>query len=136
MIRNRAANWFPFVMLLLAIAAVAYAGEDEKASPGSRIPVEFIDADGNAMGSAVLTETENGVLVDANLRGLEIGWHGFHIHERAQCKTPDFKSAGGHFAPKNAERVSWWRRGRTPATCRMCSWPRMERRASSTCWRT
>ena len=103
MIRNRAANWFPFVMLLLAIAAVAYASEDEKTSPGSRIPVEFIDVDGNPTGSAVLTETVNGVLVDANLRGLEIGWHGFHIHERAQCKTPDFKSAGGHFAPKDSE---------------------------------
>lgn len=103
MIRNRAANWLPFVVLLIAIAAVAYAGEEEKAAPGSRIPVEFIDTDGNSTGSAVLTETVNGVLLDANLRGLEIGWHGFHIHERAQCRTPDFESAGGHFAPQDSE---------------------------------
>lgn len=103
MTRNRAANWLPFIVLLIAITAVAYAGEGEKAAPGSRIPVEFIDADGNSAGTAVLTETANGVLVDANLRGLEIGWHGFHVHQRAQCDTPDFKSAGGHFAPHGSE---------------------------------
>lgn len=103
MIRNRVANWLPFVMLLLAIVAVAYAGESEKAAPGSRIPVEFIDTEGNSAGSAVLTETANGVLVDANLRGLETGWHGFHIHERAQCELPNFKSAGSHFSPQGSE---------------------------------
>lgn len=103
MIRNRVANWFPFVVLLLAIATVAYAGDDDKAAPGSRIPVEFINADGGNAGSAVLVETENGVLLDANLRGFEMGWHGFHIHERAQCETPDFKSAGGHYAPEDSK---------------------------------
>ncbi|HEX6930322.1 MAG TPA: superoxide dismutase family protein [Gammaproteobacteria bacterium] len=66
---------------------------------GERVPAEFIDSRGARTGSAVLTETANGVLIDVELRNLEPGWHGFHIHERGDCRRPDFESAGGHFMP-------------------------------------
>ena len=38
------------------------------------------------------------VLVNARIRGLPPGRHGFHIHENASCEAP-FRSAGGHFDP-------------------------------------
>ena len=54
-----------------------------------------------AQGVVTFTETDDGVRVVANLRGLEPGRHGFHIHEFGDCSAPDAESAGGHFNPTN-----------------------------------
>lgn len=70
---------------------------------GERKPAEFINSEGDAVGSAVLTQTPNGVLVDVELRDLEPGWHGFHVHGKGDCMPPDFKSAGDHFNPGEDE---------------------------------
>lgn len=67
------------------------------------INTDFIDNKGNRTGSAKLTETANGLLIEADLRNLEPGWHGFHLHEVGDCSQPDFKSAGGHYHPKGAQ---------------------------------
>ncbi|MGE5472537.1 MAG: superoxide dismutase family protein [Bacteroidota bacterium] len=37
--------------------------------------------------------------VVAEVSGLTPGAHGFHIHERGDCGSPDGSSAGGHFNP-------------------------------------
>lgn len=37
-----------------------------------------------------------------DLRGLEPGLHGFHIHETGDCSADDASSAGGHFNPQDA----------------------------------
>lgn len=58
----------------------------------------FIQEDGTESGGAMLTETPNGVLLTAEITGLEPGAHGFHIHETGECR-PDFQAAGGHYAP-------------------------------------
>ncbi len=39
--------------------------------------------------------------VTVDLRGLEPGPHGFHIHEMGDCSADDASSAGGHFSPQN-----------------------------------
>lgn len=45
-------------------------------------------------------KTAEGVKVVAVVSGLNPGSvHGFHIHEKGECKGPDFKSAGEHFNP-------------------------------------
>jgi Cu-Zn family superoxide dismutase len=45
-------------------------------------------------------ETTKGIKVIAKVSGLKPGSvHGFHIHEKGECKGPDFKSAGDHLNP-------------------------------------
>ncbi|MBL8486292.1 MAG: superoxide dismutase family protein [Rhodocyclaceae bacterium] len=41
------------------------------------------------------------VHVEAQVRGLTPGEHGFHIHEAGDCSAPDAASAKGHFNPGN-----------------------------------
>jgi Cu-Zn family superoxide dismutase len=83
-----------FVTLACVIAAstAALAQEPLKAT------VDFVNAQGNATGTATLIETPSGVLISLDLRGLPTGEHAFHIHEKGVCNTADkFMSAGGHF---------------------------------------
>lgn len=48
-------------------------------------------------------EGENGptpaVLVNARVKGLTRGLHGFHLHETGVCEPPGFTAAGGHYDP-------------------------------------
>lgn len=62
---------------------------------------ELRTADGAHAGEVRFEQVEHGVVIEADLRGLPEGGHGFHIHERGACDAPGFKSAGGHFAPQN-----------------------------------
>ena len=58
--------------------------------------------DGAELGTVTFTETPAGVLIRAELKGLPLGVHGFHLHETGNCEPP-FDSAGGHFNPTGAE---------------------------------
>jgi Cu-Zn family superoxide dismutase len=42
------------------------------------------------------------VIVTGGWRGAE-SEHGLHIHEKGDCSSPDFKSAGDHFSPTSQE---------------------------------
>jgi len=53
-----------------------------------------------ARGVVVLSQTKQGVRLRGRIRGLKPGKHGFHIHEYGDLRSPDGKSAGGHFAPQ------------------------------------
>lgn len=73
------------------------------ASKDGRVEVVRVhDADGDRVGSVRMLEAGGAVHVDARLRSLEPGHHGFHVHETGVC-DPDaadgpFTSAGGHYA--------------------------------------
>src|SRR4051812_24774535 len=58
---------------------------------------------GEASGTVTFTQTTGGVRVEAEVRGLTPGLHGFHIHEFGDCSSPDAMSAGGHFNPTKME---------------------------------
>jgi Cu-Zn family superoxide dismutase len=84
--------WIGAALLLpLCGAAMSQSGEMAKAS--------LVDAKGASVGTATLTQTPSGVLVELEVKGLPAGEHAFHIHEIGKCDAADgFKSAGDHFA--------------------------------------
>lgn len=88
-----------FTAIILASSA---AGAQEPATAiGS-----FVDADGEANGSAELQEVPSGgVFVRIEVSGLpEDSWVAFHIHETGTCDhTTAHESAGGHFNPDSKE---------------------------------
>jgi len=56
--------------------------------------------DGNSVrGVVTFTRMENGVRITADVRGLAPGRHGFHIHQYGDMRSPDGKSAAGHYNP-------------------------------------
>ncbi len=81
-------------LIPLAFAAAAIA-LPALAAPAS-VTVALKGPKGEDMGTAVVTEGTKGVLVRVEAKGLTPGWHGLHFHEKADCSSADFKSAGGH----------------------------------------
>lgn len=60
---------------------------------------KFIGAQGNPIGTAALREGPYGVIIRIELRNLQPGWHGLHIHNKGRCDPPEFETAGDHFNP-------------------------------------
>ncbi len=71
--------------------------------PTARATARLKDPQGNEVGVVRFTQGEKGVVVSARIQGLAPGEHAFHIHEKAECEMPDFKTAGGHFHPTGAK---------------------------------
>jgi Cu-Zn family superoxide dismutase len=66
---------------------------------GAKAKAELRNPSGQVVGSAVLTDTPNGVLIRASFQGLPAGTHAMHLHAVGRCEPPTFESAGGHFNP-------------------------------------
>jgi len=76
-------------LLLLPLAA--------RSAPLARAVLH--DAGGQKVGSAVLSQEGDGVVVHLQVHGLPPGRHAFHVHAVGKCDAPDFASAGPHFNP-------------------------------------
>ncbi|MET0759549.1 MAG: superoxide dismutase family protein [Flavobacterium sp.] len=53
----------------------------------------------NVSGTAVFTEKDGKVTLEAKVTGLKPGIHAIHIHEKSDCSAADGSSAGGHWNP-------------------------------------
>jgi Cu-Zn family superoxide dismutase len=56
------------------------------------------DASGKAVGEVNFVQTNNGVLMTLEVKGLPAGEHAFHVHAVGKCEPP-FTTAGDHFNP-------------------------------------
>ena len=61
------------------------------------------DVDGKDVGEAIVAQGDTGLLVMVDSTAMPQGTHGVHIHMTGTCDSPDFKSAGGHWNPTNAQ---------------------------------
>ncbi len=112
---------FPFVLIVLTALVLSACGgnadepEDDASAPaigggaqtGGGEPVEgtvevaMVDAEGVEVGTVTLVPEGGGTRVEAEIEGLEPGFHGFHIHAVGVCAldAPDgpFTTAAGHY---------------------------------------
>ena len=58
-------------------------------------------------GTAEFTEIDGMVQMTAVIKGLSVGSHAIHIHEKADCSSVDGKSAGGHWNPTAQPHGKW-----------------------------
>jgi Cu-Zn family superoxide dismutase len=89
------------VLGLIAVVVVGMIGYGVAAEPKT-IKVNLINITQQEVGTAMLRETSDGVLIRIELpakpAGIAPGVHAIHIHEVGKCEPP-FNSAGEHFNP-------------------------------------
>jgi Cu-Zn family superoxide dismutase len=56
-------------------------------------------AGNKAAGTIAFTQAGDSTSIKVDVTGLTPGKHGFHIHEKGDCRSKDAKSAGNHFNP-------------------------------------
>ncbi|MBP2833446.1 superoxide dismutase family protein [Aquimarina sp. U1-2] len=64
-------------------------------------------SDSNASGKIMFTESMGLVTMIVKINGLSEGKHAIHIHENADCSSPDGKSTGGHWNPTLEAHGKW-----------------------------
>ncbi len=79
-------------LLAAALSMPAFAAEMANA--------QLKDSSGKAVGDVDLVQTQGGVLLKLQIKGLPPGERAFHIHAVGKCEAP-FESAGPHFNPGN-----------------------------------
>ncbi len=90
---------------IAAAAGLALASGSAAAQQAAIAKAEFVNMAGEANGTAKLTATKEGVLIELEATGLPPGqWVGFHVHETGKCDPASkHESAGGHFNPGGKE---------------------------------
>ena len=95
------------ILALTGTMALAACGSEPEATEEAPPPAPVYrtasatlhDAEGAEVGTATVTEREDGLFVSLTVSGMEPGEHGAHIHTTGECTAPDFASAGGHWNP-------------------------------------
>jgi len=91
-------------LLLAASPATLLTTAWAQEAPGFTPPIahaHLLPTQGNkVLGTVVFTKVAKGLAVHAHVVNLEpMQQHGFHIHEKGNCKSSDASSAGGHYNP-------------------------------------
>ena len=93
------------VIIIVAVGLFLFlvrSGEAAEPTVGQTASASLESPSGMSMGTVTFRQAATGVLVMADLKGLEPGGHAFIIHETGSC-GPDFDAAGDHFNPADAE---------------------------------
>jgi len=61
----------------------------------------------NTSGEVSFTEKDGVVSMEAHIYGLDPGTHAIHLHEKADCSSPDGKSTGVHWNPTFEQHGAW-----------------------------
>ena len=85
---------------LLFLAAAAF--QPQARSQSKPVIVDIKNSEGQSIGTATLTPTQQGVKIKLDIKDLPPGQHSIHIHQVNKCDAPDFKSAGPHFGAAGA----------------------------------
>ncbi len=100
-----------FVVALVSVSVSAYA--DGHVAKTKVVDMYMLVADkadgmGAKVGTVTITETPEGLLFKADVKGLPAGQHGFHIHQNPAVGPKEVNGkmvagmqAGGHFDPGN-----------------------------------
>jgi len=83
---------------LTATAACSHGGTGGP-NPKPFASGTFLNADGDRVGLATLTDSAGTVRLGVSASQLSPGPHGLHFHAQGTCTPPDFTSAGSHFNP-------------------------------------
>ena len=82
-------------------SAAAPAGAGLAGAGATKAAAVLVPKSGTSTGGRVsFDQQQGGVMVVVSVTGLPPGTqHGFHVHEKGDCSSPDAMSAGGHFNP-------------------------------------
>lgn len=69
----------------------------------TKLDVKMLNDKGESIGAVKFQEVSSGVKLTFDLKELPSGEHAVHIHDKGECKKPDFKSAGKDFNPDEKE---------------------------------
>ncbi len=90
----------PSISRLLAVCLALGAVTGLAQAAATSAEAELKPTQGNTVSGTVSFKQQDGKLqIDADIKGLTPGVHGFHLHEKGDCSAPDGTSAGGHFNP-------------------------------------
>lgn len=91
--------------IVLASSAGFAVAADQVAPASATGTAKFVGAKGEDAGTADLSTTPSGVLINVEIKGLPASqWVAFHVHETGTCDAASHhESAGGHFNPDGKE---------------------------------
>ena len=96
-------NIFPAILIFVTVFLILAAVDTILAGGGDKITKAVAiltpTQGNNVEGTVTFTQMSSGIKVEADIKGLSQGKHGFHIHTFGDCSALDGKSAGGHYNP-------------------------------------